>query len=303
MTVAPSRPLPPQPDSARTSALLALCLSDPQAKAGAAHALHAACVAGLRPDPQAVLLQPAGCALPGRPQQPALVPPMQVPHRSPFTPDGLAALLHAVAHIEFNAINLALDAAWRFAGMPDDFYRDWLRVANEEATHFGLLRDHLQSLGHDYGGFPAHDGLWEMCVKTQDDVTARMALVPRTLEARGLDATPPMQARLRKVGTPAALRAVEILDVILRDEIGHVAVGNRWYGWLCEQQGLEPRAHYRALARQHNAPRLKPPFNDSARRAAGFTETELTDLHHAGAPTVGAGSPPGQRMGEVDNPA
>jgi uncharacterized ferritin-like protein (DUF455 family) len=262
-------------------ALHALCLSDPQAKVDAAHALQAASAAGLRIDPQEALVVPAGHALPGRPQQPALIRPMEVPHRSPFTPEGLAALLHAVAHIEFNAINLALDAAWRFADMPEDFYRDWLRVADEEATHFGLLRDHLQSLGHDYGDFPAHDGLWEMCVKTQDDVTARMALVPRTLEARGLDATPLIQARLRKVGTAAALRAVEILDIILRDEIGHVAVGNRWYGWLCAQQGLEPLAHYRVLARQHAAPRLKPPFNDSARRAAGFTETELADLHGA----------------------
>jgi uncharacterized ferritin-like protein (DUF455 family) len=267
--------------SVRIGALQALCLSDPQTKVDAAHALHATCVRGLHIDPQETLLAPTGSALPGRPPQPALVPPMQVPHRSPFTPDGLAALIHAVAHIEFNAINLALDATWRFAGMPDDFYRDWLRVADEESTHFGLLREHLQSLGHDYGDFPAHDGLWEMCVKTQDDVTARMALVPRTLEARGLDATPLMQARLRKVGTAGALRAVDILDVILRDEIGHVAVGNRWYGWLCTQQGLEPLAHYRLLARQHAAPRLKPPFNDAARRSAGFTESELADLHSA----------------------
>jgi uncharacterized ferritin-like protein (DUF455 family) len=274
-----STPWATPPQSARSRALQALCLNDPQAKVDATHALHAACVQGLHMAPQTTLEVPTGCALPGRPLRPALVPPMQVPHRSPFTPDGLAALLHAVAHIEFNAINLALDAAWRFAGMPDDFYRDWLRVADEEATHFGLLREHLQSLGHDYGDFPAHDGLWEMCIKTQDNITARMALVPRTLEARGLDATPPMQARLRKVGTPAALRAVEILDTILRDEIGHVAVGNRWYGWLCMQQGLEPLAHYRVLARQHAAPRLKPPFNDAARRAAGFSETELADLH------------------------
>jgi uncharacterized ferritin-like protein (DUF455 family) len=259
--------------------LHALCLSNPQAKVTAVHALQAACVAGLHTNPQEKLVVPADVALPGRPPQPALVPPMQVPHRSPFTPDGLAALLHAVAHIEFNAINLALDAAWRFADMPDDFYRDWLRVADEEATHFGLLRAHLQSLGNDYGDFPAHDGLWEMCIKTQDNVTARMALVPRTLEARGLDATPLMQARLRKVGTAAALRAVEILDVILRDEIGHVAVGNRWYGWLCERQGLEPLAHYRLLARQHAAPRLKPPFNEAARRAAGFSQPELDALH------------------------
>lgn len=175
-------------------------------------------------------------------------------------------------------VNLALDAVWRFAGMPLDFYRDWLRVAAEEATHFGLLHTHLQSLGFHYGDFPAHDGLWEMCVKTQHDITARMALVPRTLEARGLDATPLIQARLRKVNTPAALRTVEILDVILRDEIGHVAIGNRWYGWLCAQQGLDPLAHYRVLSRTHNAPRLKPPFNDAARREAGFSQQELDDL-------------------------
>jgi uncharacterized ferritin-like protein (DUF455 family) len=170
---------------------------------------------------------------------------------------------------------------WRFPGLPADFYRDWLRVAAEEATHFELLHTHLQGLGFNYGDFPAHDGLWEMCVKTQHDITARMALVPRTLEARGLDATPLIQARLRKVNTPDALRAVEILDVILRDEIGHVAVGNRWYRWLCEQQGLEPVAHYRALARQFNAPRLRPPFNDAARRKAGFSQQELDDLHGA----------------------
>ena len=203
---------------------------------------------------------------------------MEVPHRSPFTPEGLAALLHAVCHIEFNAINLALDAVWRFAGMPLDFYRDWLRVADEEATHFGLLHTHLQSLGFDYGDFPAHDGLWEMCVKTQGDITARMALVPRTLEARGLDATPLIQARLRKVGTPAALRAVDILDVILRDEIGHVAIGNRWYGWLCARQQLDPVSQYRVLARTHAAPRLKPPFNTEARRAAGFRQSEIDYL-------------------------
>jgi uncharacterized ferritin-like protein (DUF455 family) len=163
--------------------------------------------------------------------------------------------------------------------MPDDFYTDWLRVAHEEAVHFDLLRTHLQSLGHDYGDFTAHNSLWEMCVRTQHDVVARMALVPRTLEARGLDATPPMQARLRKVGTPEAQRAVEILDVILRDEIGHVAVGNRWYGWLCAQQGLEPLSHYRRLAREHAAPRLKPPFNEAARRAAGFSADEIAALN------------------------
>ena len=279
-------PTAPSPEpSLREAALDALCLPDPQAKVLAAHALWLWLLA--LPDeaareqalaPAQSILAPDDRVLPGRPAQPVLVPPMAVAQRSPFTPEGLAALLHAVCHIEFNAINLALDAVWRFPGMPADFYRDWLLVADEEATHFGLLRDHLQSLGHDYGDFPAHNGLWEMCVKTQHDITARMALVPRTLEARGLDATPLIQARLRKVGTPAALRAVDILDIILRDEVGHVAIGNRWYGWLCERQGLEPLSHYRHLARVHTAPRLRPPFNNEARRAAGFSQAELDYL-------------------------
>ena len=207
----------------RRRALAALCECEPGPKVEAAHALW-------RDLPRAPLDTAAALAparpLPGRPARPMLRPPKEVPTRTPFTSEGLAALLHAITHIEFNAINLALDAVWRFAGMPEDFYRDWLRVADEEATHFGLLRAHLQSLGFDYGDFDAHDGLWAMCVKTQDDITARMALVPRTLEARGLDATPQIQAKLRQVGSPDALAAVRILDTILRDEVGHVAIGN-----------------------------------------------------------------------------
>ena len=195
------------------------------------------------------------------------------------TPEGRAALIHSICHIEFNAINLALDAIWRFADMPEDYYRDWLRVAVEEAHHFNLLHEHLQTqLGHHYGDFAAHDGLWAMCEKTQDDITARMALVPRTLEARGLDATPLIQAKLRAVGTPDALAACAILDVILRDEIGHVAIGNRWYGWLCALQGLEPVAHYRDLSRRYGAPRVRGPFNHAARRQAGFSDVELKAL-------------------------
>lgn len=184
-------------------------------------------------------------------------------------------LLHAIAHIEFNAINLALDAVWRFGGMPRDYYLDWMRVAAEEAKHFTLLREHLRSQGRDYGDYPAHQGLWTMCEKTSGDILARMALVPRTLEARGLDATPQIQAKLRQVGTPDALAAVAILDVILNDEVGHVAIGNHWYRWLCERRGLDPESHYGVLVRQHEAPRLKPPFNEAARRRAGFTDTEL----------------------------
>ncbi|MDP2075418.1 ferritin-like domain-containing protein [Hydrogenophaga sp.] len=272
--------LSPSPSvSLRAQALQALCTSDPARKVAATHALFAARQAGLTHLDTAERLTPdTHTPLPGRPARPVLIAPVDVPKRSAFTPEGLAMLLHAVAHIEFNAIDLALDAIWRFPDMPSDYYTDWMGVAHEEAIHFGLLRAHLQSLGHDYGDFAAHNSLWEMCLRTQHDVTARMALVPRTMEARGLDATPPMQARLRKVGTPAALRAVEILDVILRDEIGHVAVGNRWYGWLCAQQGIEPLGHYRRLAREHSAPRLKPPFNTPARLAAGFSQPELDAL-------------------------
>ncbi len=190
-------------------------------------------------------------------------------------------LLHALAHIELNAINLALDAVWRFDGMPEAFYRDWLRVAGEEALHFQLLRDHLRTLGHGYGDFPAHQGLWEMCAKTAHDIVARMALVPRTLEARGLDATPLIQRKLRQVGTPDALAAVAILDTILRDEVGHVAIGNHWYRWLCARDGLDPIDHYADLVRRYEAPRLKPPFNEAARRQAGFTDSELALLQGA----------------------
>ena len=215
---------------------------------------------------------------PGRPLQPVLVHPQEVPRRSPFTLEGHCALVHAITHIEFNAVNLALDAVWRFTGMPDGYYQDWLRVAREEAKHFTLLRNHLLTLSHDYGDFVAHDGLWTLCEATRHDVAARMALVPRTLEARGLDATPIIQAKLRKVGTPHALAAVAILDIILEEEVGHVAIGNHWYHWLCVRNDLDPLAFYNQIAAQHRAPRLKPPFNLPARRLAGFSESELLAL-------------------------
>ena len=254
----------------RAAALWALQASDPVHKVAAVQALD---VAAGPVDTQARLspLQP----LPGRPDRPRLVPPNALARRSAHHVAGRAALLHAVAHIEFNAINLALDAAWRFSGLPEAFYRDWLRVATEEAHHFSLVAGHLATLGHAYGDFDAHDGLWAMTERTATDPIARMALVPRTLEARGLDATPPMQAQLRKAGD---LRAVEILDVILRDEIGHVAVGNHWYRWLCGREGLDPLAHYATLAAQYRAPILRPPFNHAARRAAGFSDEEIAAL-------------------------
>lgn len=213
--------------------------------------------------------------LPGRPTKPELVPPLAVKKRAMHTVEGRAVLIHALAHIEFNAINLALDAIWRFAAMPVAYYADWLQVAAEEAFHFSLLVAHLQRQGYVYGDFPAHNSLWQMAAKTQDDVLARIALVPRTMEARGLDASPPLRAKLAQAGDMAA---AEILDIILHDEIGHVAIGNRWYAWLCEQRGLEPVATYARLAQLYQAPILRGPFNLEARRAAGFTEPELLDL-------------------------
>ena len=209
---------------------------------------------------------------PGHPDTPLLVSPQQVPRRRADTVPGRAALIHALAHIEFNAINLALDAAHRFAGMPSAYYADWLRVADEEARHFDLLNAHLATLGHAYGDFPAHNGLWDMALKTAHDPLVRMALVPRVLEARGLDATPLIVDKLKAVND---MRMVEILGIIERDEIGHVAIGSHWYGWLCGARGLEPVATFRQLLVDYDAPPLKPPFNLAARRAAGFSEPEL----------------------------
>ena len=217
-------------------------------------------------------------SLPGLPEKPELLEPLNVDKRSPFTPAGHAALMHAICHIEFNAVNLALDAIWRFDGMPKQYYQDWAQVAKEEAYHFSLLQNHLKSIGYSYGDFPAHTGLWTMCEKTKDDIVARMALVPRTLEARGLDATPLIQTKLRKVKTPYAAQAVEILDIILRDEIGHVAIGNHWYRWLCRRDGLDPMHHYATLHNRHAAPKLRAPFNLEARIRAGFTPQEIAFL-------------------------
>ena len=249
-------------------------MSDPLDKVAATLAIGGAASA-LAIDCNRVLEAPAG---PGRPAHPLLVHPQDVPRRSPFTREGHAALIHSIAHIEFNAINLALDAVWRFADMPAQFYSDWLQVAREEAKHFALLQTHLQSLGYAYGDFSAHDGLWTMSENTRHDVVARMALVPRTLEARGLDATPVIQAKLRRVASVEALAAVQILDLILQEEVGHVAIGNRWYHWLCQRDGLDPVQFYAQSAAQHGAPRLKPPFNIAARRQAGFSEAEIQAL-------------------------
>ena len=264
----------------RRTALQILETSDPAAKA---RALRELATADLALDVDAALAPRA--ALPGRPPRPRLVAPAQLPRRSAATHDGLCALLHAVAHIEFNAINLALDAVWRFPGLPARYYRDWWQVAAEEALHFTLLSEHLATLACAYGDFDAHDGLWAMAARTAGDPLARMALVPRTLEARGLDATPAMQRKLRRAGDE---RAAAILDIILRDEVGHVAVGNRWYRWLCERAGVDPLRHDARLARRYNAPALRPPFNLVARKAAGFSDAELAALTGTRPATPGA---------------
>ncbi|QKM65078.1 DUF455 domain-containing protein [Polynucleobacter tropicus] len=213
--------------------------------------------------------------LPGRPHKPELVPPLEVPKRKMDTVEGRASLLHSLAHIEFNAINLALDAIWRFPDMPEQYYADWLKVAKEEAYHFTLVNEYIQSFGYSYGDFQAHNSLWEMVERTQDSVIARMALVPRTMEARGLDAVPMIRDRFKQIKD---VRAVEILEIILRDEIGHVFVGNHWFNFLCNKASLSPISAYRDLAKQYRAPKLRGPFNLDARKQAGFTVEELSLL-------------------------
>ena len=256
-------------NSLRHEALRIVLIADADAKATAARQIDAASPL----DTTEQLPEPAG--IPGRPARPELVPHTALKTRSMRTIEGRAALIHALAHIELNAIDLALDIVWRFAGMPEAFYRQWIGVAREEALHFELLHAHLRTLGFSYGDYPAHNALWEMAHKTRHDLLARLAIVPRTLEARGLDASPPIKAKLVGAGDH---RAGEILEVILRDEIGHVAIGNHWYRQQCAQRGLDPIAAYAKLAERYQAPRLRGPFNLEARRAAGFSDAEIAAL-------------------------
>ena len=186
-------------------------------------------------------------------------------------------MLHSIAHIEFNAINLALDAAYRFRQMPDDYVTDWIKIAAEEVSHFHLVNDYLVDLGSYYGAFEAHNGLWDMVCKTRHDVLHRMALVPRVMEARGLDVTPGM---MKKFGQAGDQRSVDILDVIYKEEVGHVAIGNRWYRYCCEQRGVNARETFRQLIDQYFSGKLRGPFNRSARLDAGFDEDELNQLEN-----------------------
>lgn len=212
---------------------------------------------------------------PGRPARPRLVAPKDVARRSLTTEQGRAAFIHAITHIEFNAINLALDALYRFQGLPRAYYLDWSRVALEEAQHFLMLQERLQQVGSDYGTFDAHNGLWDMAVKTRDSLVARMALVPRVLEARGLDVTPGMIRKLRAHGDG---KTAEILEVILEQEISHVAIGSRWFRYACEEQDLEPEPTFQRLLAQYYTGRVQKPLHLEARRKAGFSESELAAL-------------------------
>lgn len=235
--------------------------------------LEALNIASLTLDMDAAIEEPQG--LPGRPTHPELVQPSALNQRSVGSTQGHTSLIHALTHIEANAINLALDMVWRFAGQGPDFYQQWMQVAREEALHFRLLAQHLGTLGMRYGDLCAHNGLWDMAERTKSDLLARLALVPRTLEARGLDVTPSIRKKLVSIGDQDGAK---ILDIILRDEIGHVAVGNHWYRQVCQSRGLDPVAAYADLAHTYKAPTLKGPFNLSARRQAGFDEVELKAL-------------------------
>jgi uncharacterized ferritin-like protein (DUF455 family) len=267
-------------------AAAAFCLGtrDPGEKAELTLATAAAWRAGSLGLEEAGPVAPIGA--PGRPDRPELVPPRDLPRRSPRSLKGRAALVHAVTHIEFNAINLAWDAVYRFRGLPRAWYDDWVQVAAEEAEHFTLMRGRLKALGFDYGDFPAHDGLWGLAVATAADPLLRMALAPRVMEARGLDVTPAMIERLCAAGDA---ETADCLRVILREEVGHVAAGNRWFRHLCGERGLDPEATWFDLIARHLRGEVRCPLNLPDRRLAGFEEAELERLQTLCEGALGSG--------------
>lgn len=253
--------------------LSALNESDPEAKCRLTDDIFAGFTQGIldnRPSEP-----PVDFRFAGRPAKPDLVPSTAVRARKMGTPEGYAAMLHAICHIEFNAINLALDAAYRFRNLPSDFTADWLGVAREEAFHFRLMRARLQAHGYDYGDFEAHNHLWDMAYKTAYDPLVRMALVPRVLEARGLDVTPAIRAKMAQKGD---METCSVLDIIYRDEVGHVQIGNRWYQYLCAERGLEPIALFRTLISRYDLFIFRGYVNIEARERAGFSRFELDML-------------------------
>jgi uncharacterized ferritin-like protein (DUF455 family) len=209
---------------------------------------------------------------PARPERPALLSPRDVPRRRPGTPEGRIALLHAVAHIELNAVDLHWDIVARFTAtpMPAGFYDDWVKAADEEAKHFNLVCDCLEAMGSHYGALPAHAGMWRAAEDTADDLLGRLAVVPMVLEARGLDVTPGMIEVFRKSGDSGA---VEALETIYAEEVGHVAYGAKWFHYLCGRQGSDPEEVFQALVRRYFHGALKPPFNEEKRAEAGIPPT------------------------------
>jgi uncharacterized ferritin-like protein (DUF455 family) len=214
---------------------------------------------------------------PGRPDKPELVPPKAVEKRSLHTVNGRIALLHAIAHIELNAVDLALDIVARFASepVPNSFFDGWMTVAFEEAKHFRMVRERLNAMGADYGDMPAHDGLWKAAHSTRNDLTARLAVVPLILEARGLDVTPSLQAKMRETGD---IESAAVLDVIYNDEKGHVAIGAKWFRFLCARERKDPAKTFQDLVRANFRGALKAPFNDIARAEAGLTPSFYRSL-------------------------
>ena len=206
---------------------------------------------------------------PARPARPELLPPREVPRRRPGSPQGRIALLHALAHIELNAVDLHWDIIARFADhpMPMGFYDDWVKAADEEAKHFNLICDVLEAMDSHYGALPAHAGMWRAAEDTVADLKGRLAVVPMVLEARGLDVTPGMIEIFRKAGDAGAIAA---LEVIYAEEVGHVAYGSKWFNWLCGRDGEDPKEVFHALVRRHFHGALKPPFNEEKRAEAGL---------------------------------
>jgi uncharacterized ferritin-like protein (DUF455 family) len=247
-----------------------LGMSSPGDKCSAVSDFWAAVEAGQYEFDPATPVLPTGVA--GRPDKPPLVAPSKLKRRRLGSEKGRAALVHAIAHIEFNAINLALDAAYRFRDMPRQYYLDWLSVAADEVRHFQLLAVRLRAMGYDYGDFPAHNGLWEMAQRTADDCLKRMALVPRVLEARGLDVTPGMIDRLEAAGDEETVR---ILKIILAEEVRHVEIGSHWFRVCCDYRGLEPEPVFIDLLREYFGQSVRGPFNIPARMQAGFTQREM----------------------------
>ncbi|MBV1912784.1 MAG: ferritin-like domain-containing protein [Cycloclasticus sp.] len=209
------------------------------------------------------------------PAKPICVPPRDLPRRRLGTEAGKRSFIHAIAHIEFNAIKLALDIAYRFKGLPEQFYKDWLYVANDECKHFKLLCDHLTQFDCAYGDIPSHDGLWSMAVKTENDLLARLSLVPRYLEARGLDVTPAMLVKLYAQKDTAS---AEILEIILEDEVTHVEYGTKWLDYVCQRDDIQREKVFFDNIEHYLKGQILGPFNKPLRRRAGFTETELLEL-------------------------